>query len=34
MKNNRRKFFEKTGLIGLGMAGSNVLQDSNLGDGA
>jgi hypothetical protein len=30
MKNNRRKFFEKTGLIGLGMAGSDILQNSTL----
>jgi hypothetical protein len=28
MKNNRRKFFEKTGLIGLGLAGSGILQRS------
>jgi predicted dehydrogenase len=28
MKNNRRKFFEKSGLMGLGMAGSGILQSS------
>ena len=28
MKNNRRKFIEKTGLMGLGMAGSGILQNS------
>ena len=30
MKNNRREFFEKTGLMGLGMAGSGILQSSTL----
>ena len=28
MKKNRRDFFEKTGLIGLGMAGSGIFQSS------
>ena len=28
MKNNRRKFFEKTGLMGLGLAGSGILPNS------
>ena len=31
MKNNRREFFEKTGLMGLGMAGSGILQSSTRG---
>ena len=30
MKNNRRDFIEKTGLIGLGMAGSGILRSSDL----
>jgi len=30
MKNNRREFFEKTGRVGLGMAGSGILQSSTL----
>ena len=30
MKNNRREFIEKTGLIGLGMAGSEILQRPDL----
>jgi hypothetical protein len=29
MKNNRRKFFEKTGLMGLGLAGSGILPGSS-----
>jgi predicted dehydrogenase len=31
MKNNRREFLKKTGLVGLGVAGSSLLQDSTLG---
>ena len=31
MKNNRRKLFKKTALIGLGMAGSDMLRNTNLG---
>jgi predicted dehydrogenase len=30
MKNSRRDFFEKTGRLGLGMAGSGILQSSTL----
>jgi len=30
MKNNRRDLFKKTGLMGLGMAGSGILQSSTL----
>ena len=30
MKNSRRDFFEKTGRLGLGVAGSGILQSSTL----